>query len=312
MRRFRAAAVVVAVGALVLPGTAALAASPDPQTVTVPTTVGATRTVTWTGTIPAGSAHPTSECDSVPAGVDAETLTINAPANYNTLSASFTFSISWTPVDRTRRPTTSPPPSMNTAPPAAAGRAAPSAPATPAAPPRRSSPATSRAAHYEVQACGFLNTTPQPYTGKLVITTNDGRAAAPACRPPRQRPRLLRERRADPQRDEAEPLIETGRTAGSTPAGPPASATPRTTPRSPPTTATSSTCSAPRRAGSRASAAAVTAPSHRARKNSQGNYQYAYAGLGPLTGFATSTSPDNGHTPSTPARRATAITDTGR
>jgi hypothetical protein len=30
-------------------------------------------------------------------------------------------------------------------------------------------------------------------------------------------------------------------------------------------------------------------------KNPQGNFQYAYAGLGALTGFTTSTSPDNGH-----------------
>ena len=30
-------------------------------------------------------------------------------------------------------------------------------------------------------------------------------------------------------------------------------------------------------------------------KNSQGNYQYAYAGLGALSGFATATSPNNGH-----------------
>jgi len=29
-------------------------------------------------------------------------------------------------------------------------------------------------------------------------------------------------------------------------------------------------------------------------KNSRGNYQYAYTGLGPLTGFVTSTSPNNG------------------
>ena len=30
--------------------------------------------------------------------------------------------------------------------------------------------------------------------------------------------------------------------------------------------------------------------------NAQGNYQYAYAGLGALSGFSTATSPDNGHT----------------
>ena len=60
---------------------------------------------------------------------------------------------------------------------------------------------------------------------------------------------------------------------------------------------TSSICSAPRRAGSSRSAAAATASSRPARlPNAQGNYQYAYAGLGALSGFSTSTSADNGHT----------------
>src|SRR3954467_1385670 len=97
MRRSRAAAVAVAVAALVLPSAAALAATPDNQTVTVPTSVGQTRTVHWSGTIPVGS-NPTSDCDSNTALADIETLTINAPANYNPVSATFTFSIHWTPV----------------------------------------------------------------------------------------------------------------------------------------------------------------------------------------------------------------------
>ena len=44
-------------------------------------------------------------------------------------------------------------------------------------------------------------------------------------------------------------------------------------------------------------AAAATARSRRATApNAYGNYQYAYSGLGALSGFATSTSSDNGHT----------------
>ena len=47
----------------------------------------------------------------------------------------------------------------------------------------------------------------------------------------------------------------------------------------------------------------------RRQANAQGNFQYAYAGLGPLTGFTTSTSPDNGHTSH---RRPAGTANTGR
>src|SRR5690349_22721209 len=96
MRRSRAIATAAVVGLFAFPAPPAFAADPGSQTVNVPTAAGVTRTITWTGTIPAGS-NPTSDCDSNPALADIEMLTINAPASYATVSATFTFSIHWTP-----------------------------------------------------------------------------------------------------------------------------------------------------------------------------------------------------------------------
>src|SRR5207302_10905047 len=45
--------------------------------------------------------------------------------------------------------------------------------------------------------------------------------------------------------------------------------------------------------------------------NSLGNYQYAYTGLGPLTGFATSTSPNNGHSIGTGGPAGHGVTNAG-
>src|SRR5438105_12858359 len=77
-----------------------LAATPPTSNVTVPSTIGQTVTVTWTGTIPPGSS-PTSDCSALadtPAA-DQENTTVTVPAGiYNTLAARFVFKITWTPV----------------------------------------------------------------------------------------------------------------------------------------------------------------------------------------------------------------------
>src|SRR2546426_6839166 len=75
------------------------ASDPPTSNVTVPSTVGQTVSVNWTGTIPAGS-NATSNCTMLadtPA-VDQHVSTINVPAGvYNTVSALFVFKITWTP-----------------------------------------------------------------------------------------------------------------------------------------------------------------------------------------------------------------------
>ena len=56
-------------------------------------------------------------------------------------------------------------------------------------------------------------------------------------------------------------------------------------------------------------ATAASAPA--STRNAQGNYQYAYSGLGPLTGFVSSTSPNNGHNLTTGGPQAAGITSQG-
>src|SRR4051812_14226428 len=98
MRRSVVSAAVLPLAAFVALPTGALAATPASQSVLVPTSPGVTQTVTWSGLIPQG-ANPTSDCDTNTALADIETLHIDVPAGaYSNVSASFTFSIQWTPV----------------------------------------------------------------------------------------------------------------------------------------------------------------------------------------------------------------------
>src|SRR5205085_9505103 len=75
------------------------ASTPPSDSITVPPTIGQTVSVTWTGTIPP-LANASSDCTvlaDLPAA-DTHTTTINVPpGTYNTVSAHFTFNISWTP-----------------------------------------------------------------------------------------------------------------------------------------------------------------------------------------------------------------------
>src|SRR3989442_6025535 len=70
-----------------------LAATPPTSNVTVPSTIGQTVSVTWTGTIPPGSS-PTSNCTALAdtPGADQHNSTVTVPAGiYNTLDAQFIF-----------------------------------------------------------------------------------------------------------------------------------------------------------------------------------------------------------------------------
>ena len=296
MRRSILAAVAATALASITPLVSSEAANPASQSVTVPTTAGSTRTVTWSGTIPAG-ANPTSDCAGLPDQTkDIENITINVPTGtYNNLTATFAFSISWNPVvveDTSDEILT-------------VVRQGPAGPESEnevgssdtAQTTERVSASDLVQATYEVQACGFNNAQPQPYTGKLVITTTTGSGES-SLRSARARGlKFSASVAADAQRDEAEPLIESapdGRTYTCGPTGFGAASDYAqvstdggnqfhllgTPPRG------------QQAVGGGGDCAIALAPS----KNVDGNYQYAYAGLGPLTGFTTSTSPDNGHT----------------
>ncbi|MGI8701358.1 MAG: hypothetical protein ACR2JU_09160 [Nocardioidaceae bacterium] len=275
---------------------------------TVPTTAGKTRTVTWEGDIPTGT-NPTSDCNGGTSVPDIETIDIKVPAGvYDSLTATFDFSITWTPnvtedtsdeiLTVVRQPTTAGDSEVGSG---------------------DTSQTTERVtasdlvqATYEVQACGFVNAAPQHYTGKLVITTASGSGETSLPSAPANGLAFSASVAADPQRDEAEPLIESapdGRTytcgpTGFTSASDYAQVSTDggnqfhllgTPPRGQQATAGGGDC------------AIALAP----QKNALGNYQYAYAGLDALNGFTTSTSADNGHTLLNSGPQGNGTQDTG-
>ncbi|MGI8696064.1 MAG: hypothetical protein ACR2JQ_05375 [Mycobacteriales bacterium] len=290
MRRSRLLAV-AAVAAVVaaVPMTGALAASPPSQSVAVPGSAGQTRKVNWTGTIAPG-ANPTSDCNGGTSTSDIETISVSVPAGaYQNVSALFTFSISW-------KPTTS---AMTNdeiltvvGPNGAEVGSSDTSNTTETVAATDIQPGT-----YQVEACGFANGTPQLYAGKLAVTTTAVTGGGSLPPGPANGLGFSASVAADPQRDEAEPLIETAPDGSTYTCGP--------------TGFTSASDYAqvstdggnqfhligtpPR--GQQAVGGGGDCAINLARDtNSAGNYQYAYAGLGPLTGFTTTTSADNGHT----------------
>src|SRR5437867_3398828 len=77
------------------------ASNPPTSNITVPSSVGQTVSVTWTGEIPA-LVNGTSDCANLAdtLAVDQHLPTINVPAGiYSTLNAKFTFNITWDTAD---------------------------------------------------------------------------------------------------------------------------------------------------------------------------------------------------------------------
>src|SRR5437870_4594050 len=142
------------------------ASTPPSDSITVPSTIGQTVSVTWTGTIPP-LANASSDCTvlaDLPAA-DTHTTTINVPpGTYDTVSAHFTFNISWTPVASNST-------SDEVLTVVGVGSS------------DGGNPSETEAAInlpggvYKIVACCFTTAQPQPYTGTLTITT-------PTPRPP--------------------------------------------------------------------------------------------------------------------------------
>ncbi|MDQ6933774.1 MAG: hypothetical protein M3130_00480 [Actinomycetota bacterium] len=286
------AAAAIALTPLIVSVGSAPAATPSSQTVTVPTTAGVTKTITWQGTIPPG-ANPTSDCNGGTSPADVANINIVVPAGtYSHLSATFAFSISWTPnttADTSDEILTVV--RQGGAPDSEVGSSDTSQTT------EKVTASDLVGATYQAQACGFVNAAPQQYTGKLVITTKAGGGETSLPSAPANGLAFSPSVAADPQRDEAEPLITSapdGRTytcgpTGFTSASDYAQVSTDggnqfhligTPPRGQQSLGGGGDC------------AIAAAPD----KNATGNYQYAYAGLGPLTGFATTTSADNAHT----------------
>ena len=298
-----------ALGAGTLTVQASDAATPTTQSVTVPAK-GQTKTITWTGQIPPG-ANPTSDCNGGTSPTDVEEIAVSVPnGTYDNAQATFEFSISWEPVaaeDASDEVLT------------VVRQDSGSSDGENEVGSSDGSQTTERVtasdlpeATYEVQACGFANAAPQDYTGKLVIHTKGlgGEKSLPSA--PAHGLRFTASVASDPQRDEAEPLIESapdGRTYTCGPTGVTAGAD----------YAQESTdggrqfhlLGKPPRGQQSAGGGGDCAMALAPEKNPAGHYTYAYAGLGPLTGFSSTTSPDNGRTLTSAGPAANGLQDTG-
>jgi len=196
--RVFAAFVLCSIGASL--GIFSWASTPATDSITVPSTIGQTVTVTWTGTIPPSS-NPASNCVTV-AGTplsDQHVSTVIVPAGvYSTLAAKFTFKITWTPVvniNSSDEILTVIAPDSSIVGSSDGGSANETVAATNLA-----------AGSYKIVACGFANAQPQPYTGTLTIAT----VAPPGPTPPNYTTGAIKFGPAnvvDFQRTEGEPLL---------------------------------------------------------------------------------------------------------
>jgi hypothetical protein len=291
---FAAAAAAVAVGAL-----HGGAATPPMQSLTVPDKAGQSASLTWTGTIPAVSPHPTSNCNGAGVGSDDEGIAIAIPRRgYDHIEVSFTFQISWTPSNPRGQET------YNDEVLTINGPDGQDPADTKTSEVGSSDGGTTKetvVAHnlpggtYHALACGFVNTTAQDYTGTLTVQTVS-RQASTLKSSNAQGLAFSAAVPADPQRDESEPLMEISRDGHIYTCGPTGFSNGAdyaqvstdggdqfhilgTQPRGQQGLAGGGDC------------ALATG----AARNASGNYQYAYAGLGALSGFTTSTSANNGH-----------------
>jgi hypothetical protein len=299
---WRAAAVlaVVAGAAITIGALTGGAATPSTQSVTVPSKAGQTTSVTWTGTIPAAAAHPTSDCNDAGVGVDQEDIAVTIPKKgYGKFDAVFTFQISWTPSNplgdediNDEVLTVDSPDNQD-----AGDTLGPEVGSSDTSDTKETVVAHDLApGTYHVLACGFVNSTPQPYQGTLTVQTVPKSVSAPVASVDAQGLAFSSAVPADPQRDEAEPLIVSDAAGMLYTCGPTGFSNASDY-------AQVSTdggdqfhlLGTPPRGQQALGGGGDCVVATGIQKNAEGNYQYAYAGLGALTGFTTSTSPDDGH-----------------
>lgn len=182
----------------------ALASTPSSQTVTVPT-AGHTVTVHWKGTILPGS-DPTSDCSTAGGATsDTHSIHVKVPSGiYRGYITSANFSIAWTPASGVE---TTNDEILTVEDPK--GNPTSSDGSNPAEAVPVSNPA---AGTWTALACGFVNSTPQNYTGTLTLhtTTNGAASVAPPPSTPlahqgRTTLRFSHEVVVDHQRDGFEP-----------------------------------------------------------------------------------------------------------
>ena len=283
------------IGSLVLLVAVAAVAGPSaattPSGLTVPSSPGSTVTATFSGTIPPG-ANPNSDC----AGAPAPTLSTNTialtvpPGVYDAVDASVLFKITWTPVVDA----SSSDEILTVLKPDGTALGA-SDGGDPAEQVAALDPAGGT---YTMLACGFVNPQPQDYTGTVTIKTTTHVSSAQLPISSANGLAFSATIASDPQRDEGEPAVTVDRAGNLYTCGP----TGFTTSADYAQVSTDGgdqfhlLGTPPRGQISAGEGGGDCALATAAKKNSQGHYALAYAGLGPLTNFSVATSPDVGKT----------------
>jgi uncharacterized repeat protein (TIGR01451 family) len=301
MFRFASAfgVVVLSVVFLLVVGSAG-ASSPPTSSVTVPSTAGQTVTDTWTGTIPPG-ANATSSCSGFELVSDQHVVTINVPAGtYDTIDANFKFTITWADAGNDEILTVLDPQGDEVG--SSDGGSNVETVVANNLPP----------GDYTVLACAFAAPVPVDYTGKLEITTTARTIEPSLPSAPANGLAFSAAVASDNQRDQSEPLLEIDKAGNVYDCGPTGFSNAADY-------AQVSTdhgdqfhmLGTPPRGQQSAGGGGDCGLAFGTTKNSRGNYQYAYTGLGPLTGFATSTSPNNGQSLATGGPFGNGVTDEG-
>jgi hypothetical protein len=285
------------------------ASTPPSHAVSVPDKAGETVTISWHGEIPVAQANPTSNCIEAPIVTDDHLVNLVGPdRGYEKVDATFTFEITWKPTSPgvvsdeiltvTRHKGTDEGDTESEEVGSSDGGV-----------PKETVVAHNLASgEYHVLACGFANALPQPYDGTLTVTTTARNAESSLRSANAHGLAFSAAVPADPQRDEAEPLIEIDRDGNIYTCGPTGFSNASDY-------AQVSTdggdqfhiLGTPPRGQQSAGGGGDCALATGLARNSQGHYQYAYAGLGALTGYATSTSPDNGHSIATAGADANGV-----
>ncbi len=275
-------------------------ASPASQTVNVPSSASQTVTKTWTGMVPAG-ANPSSDCEGFDPLSDDEHITFTVPAAVGTtIDATFDFLIQWTPgpggASAHDLILTVIGPDQDSDPSTVDGQNRGSSDG--GSPTERVTVLNLPSGLYHVLACPFANASPQDYNGKLTVTTKS-RTTQSSLSPASARGLAFSAAvPADQQRDEAEPLITIDKHGQAYTCGPTGFSN----------AADYAQVSWPGDYGDQFHLLGTPPRGQQGfggggdcgmatnfEENSLNAYQYAYSGLGPLTGFTTSTSPNNAH-----------------
>jgi hypothetical protein len=267
---------------LVASGVPAAASTPPIGAVTVSSVDGGTVTHTWTGTILPG-ANASSNCSSLPEALsDVHTVTIGVPAGlYTSLGADFTFRITWDNADNDEILTV----------------VAPDGAVLGSSDGGSNVEAVSGdnlpGGTYKVLSCAFAAALPVNYTGELTVIT---RASEEQPSAPLDGLAFSASVASENQRDESEPLVEIDRAGNIYSCGPSGSS--QLAEYAQVSTDGGESFHllglAPR-GQMAAGGGGDCALAFGHKPNAFGSYDLAYAGLGPLTGFATAISPDGGH-----------------